>query len=272
MPLDIVLLDKTFPRVSPAMSSSDPVQLEVSGAVATLRLNRPEVRNALSVDLVECLARRLAEIREQPALGAVVVCGAGKGLCAGADLSELGSHTPDEAAAFQRRTAEVFDQLAELPVPSVAAIHGFAVGGGFFLTLYCDLRLATPDARLGFPAAARQWIPPWALSRLASWVGVRRAEQLLLTQSLFTTASAAGWGLVDEVVPNDQLLSGAQALAERITDTPREVVREIRQFFSALRGFEHRTWDQLSSAGFQRRIGAPAAQQAMQAFFSQRSS
>lgn len=250
------------------MSDHDLVPLDIAERVATLRLNRPEARNPLSRALIERFAAQLDVLARRDDVGALVITGNGPGFCAGADLAELGTLAPAEARAVQDGCAAVFDRLAALPLPSLAAVHGFAVGGGFFLTLYCDYRLVAQGTKLGFPAAARQWIPPWALSRLAGWTGSRRAEQLLLTQSLFSPEAAQAWGLVDELVPGPELLSSAQARARQMAETPRPVVAEIREFFARLRGYEHSDLDRHSSAGFERRLGDAGAQAAMREFFA----
>lgn len=249
------------------MSADDLVPLEVADRVATLRLNRPEARNPLSRALIERFAEQLDALAARDDVGALIITGQGRGFCAGADLAELGALSPADARAVQDGCAAVFDRLAAQPIPSLAAVHGFAVGGGFFLTLYCDYRVAALGTKLGFPAAARQWIPPWALSRLAGWVGTRRAEQLLLTQSLFSPEAAQAWGLVDEVVPPSDLLSAALVRARQMAETPRPVVAEIREFFARLRGYEHADFDRLSAAGFERRLGDAGAQAAMRKFF-----
>ncbi len=251
--------------------ATETVTLELGHAVATLCLNRPAVRNALSSELVDQLATHLTTLEGRDDVRALVLTGAGRGFSAGADLAEISRGSAADAAQIERHTAAVFDRMAALPMPVLAALHGFAVGGGFFLSLYADVRIVAAGTKLGFPAVARQWIPPWALSRLAGWVGVRRAEQILLSQSMFTPRQAVRWGLAERVVAADKLLAVARDIAAHLAETPREVTREIREFFAALRGFEHARWDEVANAGFERRFSSPEAQSAMRAFFAKSS-
>ncbi|MBX7169126.1 MAG: enoyl-CoA hydratase/isomerase family protein [Pirellulales bacterium] len=243
-----------------------PIEFERAGNVAVLRLNRPQVANALDRGLVAALARHLDAIADDDALRAVVLCGAGRGFCAGADLRELAACTPAEATELELAFAGVFDRLAALDRPTIAAIHGYAVGGGFFLSLYCDLRIVATGTQLGFPEAAQQWLPPWALSRLAAWVGPARAEQLVLVAGRFDAAQGATWGLVDQLVAPDELLPRALEVARRVASAKPPVVAEARRFFGQLRGQPHDVWDRISATAFARGFASPTAQAALDSF------
>ncbi len=236
--------------------------------MAVLRLNRPQVRNALSRQLIRDMDRCVRAIEADASIGSVVLAGNGASFCAGADLAEFADASSAAAMQEELHSVAVFDRLAALPTPVVAAIHGHAVGGGFLMTLYCDVRLAASGAKLGFPKAAQQWLPPWALSRLASWVGTGRAEQLVLTAGMFSAETAQGWGLVDEVLPPAELLTAARTKAAALTGVRREVVREVREFFRQLRGRDHAHWDRISAQGFARLFGSPAAQAAIHEFLN----
>lgn len=244
------------------------VVLEFDGPVAVLRLNRPQVRNALSRELIHELDRHVAALENDPRAAAVILTGNGPAFCAGADLGELAS--ADSAAAMHEelRSVAVFDRLAALPMPVIAAVHGYAVGGGFLMTLYCDLRIVARGTKLGLPKAAQQWLPPWALSRLAAWIGPARAEQMLLTAGLFDVAQADRWGLVDQVVEEAELLTAAKARAVQLSTARREVVREVREFFRQFRGRDHAHWDRVSAQGFARLFGSPEAQAAIRQFLA----
>ena len=148
------------------MSENRAVEFETSGPVATLWLNRPQVRNAINATLLEELQAALERVEADDALRVLVLRGRGAGFCAGADLSELGSGRELKAAVRKDRWVSVFERIANLPVPVVAAVHGFALGGGFLLSLYCDWRLASEGAKLGFPPVARRLLPPWGLQRV----------------------------------------------------------------------------------------------------------
>jgi enoyl-CoA hydratase len=247
------------------------VVLERSGSLVTLRLSRPEARNAVNLALAEQLAEKINAIEADEELRAVILSGLGKGFCAGSDVKELVGRSGEEAAQMELRHAEVFERLARLPCPVVAALHGFALGGGLFLALYCDARIAAEGTVFGLPEAALGWIPPWGLSRLASWVGPAVAQQLVLSRETFDVERARELRLVDRIVPADELEDIARETAERMGRLSRETWRETRAFFAEY-GPVHRAWNERAAAGFARCFETEAAQRAVDAFVSKRRS
>ena len=172
--------------------------------VRTLTLDRPEVRNALSLELRRLLPEALAAADADPAVRVVVVTGAGGNFCAGADIAALDREwTPTEAAAYMRSLGQAtFRRLRESQTPTVARVEGAAAGAGMFLALACDIVVATDDARflashlnLALPP---DWGGMWLLPRLA---GLARAKALLLTARSLPATRAAEWGLIAEAVP-----------------------------------------------------------------------
>lgn len=242
------------------------IDVELNGAVAHVWLNRPGVRNALSRQLVTDLGSAIEFVAAREEIGALVLAGRGEAFCAGADLREIGSLSADDAVQLELEGAAILDRLAALPLITVAALHGFAVGGGFSLSLYCDVRIAAEGTRLGFPPAARHWLPPWGLAQLASWVGVARAQQIVLAGGMFDVAKAERWGLIDEVVALSEVQSRAVALARELSATRREVVAEVRTFFGQMRGTPNVEWDRLAGESFGRLFASEPAQQAVREF------
>ncbi len=176
-----------------------PVRLEVSNNVATLLLDRPKKRNALDVAMLESLREQVRQVRDSRAR-VVVLRGAGGVFSAGADLADWVAPTPAQAAERSRLGREVFTELSALPQPSVAVVTGVAAGGGLELALACDLRVADPHARLGFPEARLGNLPAWGgLARLIGAVGVGVARHLLLTGDLFSGERAGQLLVVDRV-------------------------------------------------------------------------
>ena len=248
------------------MSTEPCIELELDGATAIVWLNRPAVRNALDRYLIDDFDRAVEQLRGCEEVRVVVLAGRGEGFCAGADLREIKACSSDEARALELHCAEVFEQLAALPVVLIAALHGFAVGGGFSLAVYCDLRVVARGTKLGFPTTARHWLPPWGLSRLAGWTGVSRAEQILLTAGVFDAERAYEWGLVDHLVDPAEVMPVACRLAESLQHTRRDVVAEVRSFFSQLRGRPHRQWDRIAAKGFHRLFATSQTQAALNEF------
>ena len=213
--------------------------------------------------MFDALATAVDQLEARDDIGVIVLRGRGRGFCAGANLAELGALDARAAAESSLVWPRLLDRLAALPIPLVAALHGYALGGGFLISLYCDVRLAVAGTRIGFPQASQFWLPPWGLSRLAAWLGPARAQQMLLFTPEFDAATALKQGLVEAVAPADEFDAVVDEAAARLAGCRRDVVLEARRFFVALAGRPHADWDQLSAEGFARTFGSPAAQAAI---------
>lgn len=175
--------------------------------VALLTLDRPDAGNALSTQLARDLAAAVDEVGRRPAAKALVVTGAGRMFCAGADLKE--TPKPPGWLDLLRRT---LDDLAALPVPTIAAINGACMGGGTELALACDLRVIAAGAKIGLPEISFGALPAaGGPQRLARLVGPARAKWLVMSAARLTAEEAAAIGLVDRVAPDGE--AGAQGLA-----------------------------------------------------------
>jgi methylglutaconyl-CoA hydratase len=188
----------------------DLVQLSRRGPAAVLTLNRPDKRNALSRGLVAALGARLSEAAADPATRAVVLAAAGPAFCAGLDLDELDEmmNQPDARERMQhdaRQLAAVFRALSTCPKPTIAAVAGPAVAGGAGLVTACDLAIATPQARFGYPEVRRGIMPAIITPMLVRLVSVRHAKYLLLGGTLVAPDEAAGMGIYNTVVPPERL-------------------------------------------------------------------
>lgn len=181
------------------------VQIErTSAGVATVWLNRPGQRNAINAAVVEALEVALDEIGRDRSIRVVVFRGRGGHFCAGAQLgpTEAQGDPGSAAPSFQSRLARLFDAVAALAKPTVAAVEGYSVAGGFELVLACDLAIASRSARLGDVHVRRGLVAgAGTLARLPRVVGPRRAKELMLTGRMLDADEAAGWGLVDAVDP-----------------------------------------------------------------------
>ncbi len=239
------------------------IEFERAGSVATIWLNRPAARNALCAAMLDELGSVVAALEVDESTRVAVIRGRGTAFSAGADLAELAAATVEQASEAARGWSTTLNRLAALPVPLIAAMHGFALGGGFLMALYCDLRLVAEGTRLGLPPASTLWIPPWALSRLAAWVGTARAEQFLLTAGVIDASEALASCLADRVVPSESFDAVVADTAARLSHAKRSVVAEVRRFFAQLRGSRHEDWDQTSTAGFLRCLASADVQEAL---------
>jgi enoyl-CoA hydratase len=197
---------------------TDLVLSERRGPVALLTLNRPDVRNALSRDLLETLGDRIAEIAADSSVRAVVVTGAGKAFAAGADIAAMREMTAIEGEAFSRLGHRVLASLEELSVPVIAAVNGFALGGGCEIACACDWVYATRRARFGQPEVNLGLIPGFGgTSRLPRRVGVAWAREMVMTGELIEAEVAERIGLVNRVFEEvDEMLEAAVKAGETV--------------------------------------------------------
>ena len=185
------------------------------GALRTITLNRPERRNAITPEMqLELIAAFEAASRESRVL---ILRGAGPAFCSGLDLTALQDANKKSAAEHKtdaERIAKLFRTLYELPIPTIAAVHGAAVAGGTGLATLCDFTLAVPTARFGYTEARIGFVPAVVSAYLTLQIGDKRSRDLLLTGRLFDAAEAYRLGLVNEVVDPENLSTRVQALAE----------------------------------------------------------
>jgi len=194
------------------------VLTDLSDRILTVTVNRPEKLNALNADVVEGLRKAFHDAKPDPDVGAVIVTGAGeKAFVAGADIGTFPSLTPASARDFARRGQVVLDLIESLGKPSIAAINGFALGGGCEMAMACTLRIASKTARLGQPEVNLGVIPGYGGSqRLARLVGKGRALEMILTGDPVTAEEAWRIGLVNRVVEPAELIPAARQIAGKI--------------------------------------------------------
>jgi enoyl-CoA hydratase/carnithine racemase len=190
------------------------VQTALDGAVAALVLNRPEARNALSIEMCDAIEAALGEIERMPEARVVVVRGEGRVFCSGADFAAVsGPGGLEFVTAFER----MLEAVARHRLPTVAAIHGAALGGGLQLATACDFRIAADDARIGIPSARLGILVNFEnVRRLALLVGLGVAKEVLMTARVYSGVEAVAAGLVTRAVPAEELAAGALFWAEQI--------------------------------------------------------
>jgi enoyl-CoA hydratase/carnithine racemase len=208
-------IEMTATAVAPALEN---VLYEAKGAIAYITVNRPKVLNALNTRTWADLRAAFEQAREDPAVRGVILTGAGdKAFIAGADISELAHLTAVEAQHSSRFGQEVLDLIENLGKPVIAAINGFALGGGCETAMACTIRLASEKARFGQPEVALGLLPGGGgTQRLPRLVGKGRALQLILSGEIISAQEAYRIGLVNEVVPAEQLIARAEAILQKI--------------------------------------------------------
>jgi enoyl-CoA hydratase len=199
------------------------------GAVAWVTLNRPGQLNAYNVAMRDDLFAILSAIHEDPEVRAMVLTGAGKAFSTGGDLHEFGSAPSPIVARWVRFRRDVWGRLKALPIPTVAAIHGFTVGGGLEMALLCDVAIAADDTRLSFPETGTGMIPGVAGTQTASRrLGLGRALDLCITGRWIDAHDALLVGLVAEVVPSAGLERRALEIARQLGCLPRELAAVVK--------------------------------------------
>ncbi len=199
-------------------------------AIATLTVNRPAALNALNREVLEEMARVLREVRHDPAVRVLIVTGAGdRAFVAGADIAAMSEMSAVEGLEFTRLGHRVMQTFEDLPIPAIAAVNGFALGGGLELAMACDLIIASEKARFGQPEINLALIPGFGgTQRLPHRIGHARARELVMTGEMIDAKAALELGLVNQVVPPGELIEAARKLANKLTAKSPLAIRQAK--------------------------------------------
>jgi enoyl-CoA hydratase/carnithine racemase len=204
------------------------VRLEIVDGIGTIRLDRPPM-NALNTQVQEELRAAAHQASEDPAVRAVIVYGGEKVFAAGADIKEMAGMSYVDMAARAGALSGAFDSLARIPKPVVAAITGYALGGGCEMALACDWRVASAEARLGQPEITLGIIPgAGGTQRLSRLIGPARAKDIIMSGRMVDADEALAIGLVDRVVPAEEVYGAAVAMVQRYTGGPAVALRAAK--------------------------------------------
>lgn len=214
----------------------DTVLVAVDGPVARITLNRPEAANSLTLPMCRALLQAAIRCDEDPAVRAIVLTGAGERFCAGGDLGHFSELGDGIAAGLKEMTQYLhgaISRLARTAAPVITAVNGAAAGAGMSLAVAGDLALASEDAKFTMAYTAAGLSPDgsssWFLPRI---IGLRRTQELMLTNRRLEAAEALEWGLVNQVVPGDVLLDEAEALARRLAEGPTRAFGTVKRLLS----------------------------------------
>jgi len=210
------------------------LQLALEGGLATITLNRPEKRNAISFELIHDLLRALDEVAKSEAI-VLILTGAGKAFCSGLDLENLKAllgRTPAQNLEDSETMVRLFRALYEFPKVTIAAVNGAAIAGGTGLALLCDFTLAVPEAKFGYTEVRIGFVPAIVSTFLLRQVGEKQARDLLLTGRLFGADEAARMGLVSEIVPPENLMNRARELAALLMENSSASLRATKQLLT----------------------------------------
>lgn len=222
---------------NPTEGQEDIVLTETSENITTVTMNRPEALNALSTAMRRRLVEVFTELKNDDNTWVIILTGAGRAFTAGLDLKELGQ-TGMNTSDSPGEEIDLEAAVRGTGKPVIGAINGFAITGGFELALACDILVASENARFADTHVRMGVVPGWGLSqRLSRLIGVSRAKQLSFTGNYLDAYTAARWGLVNEVLPADELLPHCRQIAFDITTAEPQTLKEVHRLIDY--GWEH---------------------------------
>ena len=243
------------------------LELSINNQVAWLHLARPDALNALNQALTVALEEALERVAAMDDVSVLVVAGRGRAFCAGNDIREMAGLEPQEAEALAARQARLMDRFTRLPQVTLAAIDGYALGGGLMLAVAQDLRIASDRARFGLPEVTLGFNPAYGIARLLDVLGGGHARDLLLTGRTIRAGDALRMGLVNRVVAPPTLQASVTALAEEIAGIPRAGLTATKALVAQIRAGERGREPEAYGAGL--RTGQ-AARARIEAFVARR--
>ncbi|NBD11154.1 MULTISPECIES: enoyl-CoA hydratase-related protein [Corallococcus] len=246
------------------------IRFAQDGAIATLTVDRPKALNALNTATFHEMDHALRSLTGDTR--ALIITGGGeKAFVAGADIAEMATISAAQAREFSALGHHVFESLENLPIPTIAAVNGFALGGGLELALGCDLIYASEKAKLGVPEVTLGVIPGFGgTQRLTRLLGRARAKELLFTADRIDAAKAKEIGLVLEVLPADQLMAHCRAVAEKILKNGPLAVAQAKRVVEYGADQDLRAANELERQGFAVLFGSEDQREGMAAFLAKR--
>jgi len=248
------------------------IRWTVDGGVGLATMNRPKALNALNAQTLRELGQLLDAVERDATVKALVLTGGGeKAFVAGADIAEMSALGPLEARRFAEMGQRTFERLEELPIPTIAAVNGFALGGGCELAMACDLIYASEKARFGQPEVNLGIIPGFGgTQRLQRRVGPARAMEMILTGDMVDAASAKAWGLALEVLPPEKLLEHAVGQARKIASRGPAAVAAARRILRATAAPQLAAGQEMEADAFGMLFGTEDGREGLKAFVEKR--
>ncbi|WP_209326236.1 enoyl-CoA hydratase/isomerase family protein [Brevibacterium renqingii] len=242
------------------------------GHVRILQIDREDKLGAFSSSLVSAIGREISRIRQTTSIRVVILTGTGRGFVAGADIEEYATASIEEFAEYQRRSRAVFDDLARLPQVTIAAVNGYAFGGGFEIALCCDFIFAAHTAKFGLPEIKLGLIPGGGgPQRLVREVGARWTKELVMTGRTVTANEANARGIVTQVVEREELDAVVIEFASTLAARPRDALREAKHVIDSGRSQDLETALTADQLALARLFGSEDGIEGIRAFVEKRS-
>ena len=206
------------------------LEIRISESIALVTIHRPEALNALNTRFFQEMDQAIAEVSANPEVKVMVITGSGKAFVAGADIAEMVNMDPQQGSAFSRTGQHTFRSLEKMDIPVIAAINGFALGGGLELAMGCDFRIASSKAKFGQPEVNLGLIPGYAATqRLSRLTGMGDALYLLMTAEMIGAEDALRIGLVQKVVEPESLMEEVMKIARAIASKGPQAVKKVKR-------------------------------------------
>lgn len=252
--------------------SFENIILEVAGPVATLFFNRPKALNALNNALFDEMDLALNEIKDTPEIKVLILTGKGdKAFVAGADIAELSKMSPLEGKNFSRKGQRVFSKIEDLPIPAIAAVNGFALGGGLEAALGCDFIYASEKAVFGLPEINLGLIPGFGgTQRLARLIGVNRAKEMIFTGKNIKAQEALEFGIVNKVTAHEALMEEVLKTANLIALKGKVALRSAKEVIQNGLNADLETGCRIENDVFGLNMSSVDAKEGTQAFLEKR--
>lgn len=249
---------------------ADDLLLAVENGIATLTLNRPEKRNALTRHLITALKARMEELAQRSEVRVVIVTGAGRAFCAGLDLDEVLQHANrNDAHADSSVLYELFTAMRTLPQAIIAAVNGHATAGGAGLMTACDLVVMSTAAKVGYPETKRGLVAAIVMPMLLRQIGERRGRQLLLSGAIISAEQALQFGLINELAEPDKVMEQAVGMARDLLHCGPQAVALTKRYLAELIGQMLPGTEQGVRVSAEIRLGEEAAE-GLRAFLEKR--
>jgi len=241
------------------------------GHIATITINRPEALNALNTETLKELQQSIYQVKENADIHTLIITGEGKAFVAGGDIAEMSRFSPNDAYKFSKLGNDTFLEIQNLPIPVIAAVNGYALGGGCELAMSCDIRWASDKAKFGQPEVGLGLIPGFGgTQRLARIVGIGRAKELIFTGKMISAQEAYEIGFVNKVLPVNEFSDGVKKLAEEIVSKGPFAVRLAKRTINTGINLDIENALKLEEEAFGITFSSPQAKEGTQAFLEKR--
>jgi enoyl-CoA hydratase len=242
-------------------------ELERSGEIGILHLRRPEAANALNGEILREIFKIQTSLRSDRRVRVLITLGEGKGFCAGSDLREQAKFTPQQAEKSQLLEAKICREFLRLPQPTIAAVHGYALGGGFFLATHHDFQIIGENARLGLPEVKLGWNPTFGNLRLCQLAGLGAANFWLMLGDEFSPDDALRHGCATQIVPaTGDVFVASRRFAERLLQIPPAGLIAIKQSLWTAYGSKLAAADLRDARLYRKCLATPEAQASCRRF------